>query len=152
MDPLNNGSFLSLFFLLSAPLYSRLIEFASDMLMYLTAISESKMNTLIIDHCTKLYSNRLSILYRASLWCVWQHWVIFFEAHRWLNIDIFRYWRIAFIILVFKCANPSVFFVYLRSFQTNIITIYATNICEKCPSSIQCQDSNPRLHNMSLFP
>ena len=63
MDPLNNGFFLSLFFLLSAPLYSRLIEFASDMLMYLTAISESKMNTLIIDHCTKLYSNRLSILY-----------------------------------------------------------------------------------------
>ena len=28
------------------------------------------------------------------------------------------------------------------SFQTNIITILTTNICEKCPSSILCRDSN----------
>ena len=34
------------------------------------------------------------------------------------------------------------FFVYFRSFQTNIVTIFATNKCEKCPSSIRCRDSN----------
>ena len=36
------------------------------------------------------------------------------------------------------------FFVYFRSFQANIITIFTTNICEKSPSSIRCRDSNPR--------
>ena len=36
------------------------------------------------------------------------------------------------------------FIVYFRSVQTNVITIFITNICEKCPSSIQCRDSNPR--------
>ena len=30
-----------------------------------------------------------------------------------------------------KWANPSLFFVYFRSFQTNMITIFATNICKK---------------------
>ena len=35
------------------------------------------------------------------------------------------------------------FFVYFRSFQTNIVTpTFATNKCEKCPSSIRCRDSN----------
>ena len=40
--------------------------------------------------------------------------------------------------------QPGLFFVYFWSFQTNIITIFTTNICEKCPSSILCRDSNPR--------
>ena len=31
----------------------------------------------------------------------------------------------------FKWANPASFIVYFRSFQTNIITIFTTNICEK---------------------
>ena len=49
-----------------------------------------------------------------------------------------------------KWANPGLFFVYFRSFQTNI-TIFTTNICEKCPSSIWCRDSNPRpLEHKSL--
>ena len=34
------------------------------------------------------------------------------------------------------------FFVYFRSFQANI-TIFTANICEKCPPSIRCRDSNP---------
>ena len=42
-----------------------------------------------------------------------------------------------------KRANPGLFFVYLRSFQTKI-TIFTTHICGKCPSSIRCWDSNPR--------
>ena len=42
----------------------------------------------------------------------------------------------------FKWANPGLFLVYFRSFQTNIVTIFTTNKCEKCPSSIRCQDSN----------
>ena len=36
------------------------------------------------------------------------------------------------------------FFIYFSSFQTNLITIFTTNKCEKCPSSIRCWDSNPR--------
>ena len=43
-----------------------------------------------------------------------------------------------------KWANPGLFLVYFRSFQTNIITIFRKNNCEKCPSSIRCLDSNPR--------
>ena len=34
----------------------------------------------------------------------------------------------------------SLFLVYSK----NIITIFTTNICEKCPSSILYRDSNPR--------
>ena len=41
-------------------------------------------------------------------------------------------------------AACKVFFVYFRSFQTDIITIFTTNIFEKCPSSIRCQDWNPQ--------
>ena len=42
-------------------------------------------------------------------------------------------------------ANPGLFFVCFRSFQTNN-TIFNTNQCEKmsCPSSIRRRDSNPR--------
>ena len=32
----------------------------------------------------------------------------------------------------------------IRCFQTNIITIFPTNICEKCPSCRRYQDLNPR--------
>ena len=41
-----------------------------------------------------------------------------------------------------KMDQPVLFFVYFRSFQTNIITILTTNMCEKCPSSIWCRDLN----------
>ena len=46
----------------------------------------------------------------------------------------------------FKLANPGLFFVYFRSLQTNINTIFTTNQCEQtsCQSSIQCWDSNPQ--------
>ena len=45
-----------------------------------------------------------------------------------------------------KWASPGLFFVYFRSFQSNIITIFTTDQCEKmsCPSSIWRQDSNPQ--------
>ena len=36
------------------------------------------------------------------------------------------------------------FRLFSMFFQTNIITIFRTNQFEKCPSSIQCWDSNPR--------
>ena len=42
-----------------------------------------------------------------------------------------------------KWANPGLFFIYFWSFQTNIITIFTTNKCEKCPSSIRCWELNP---------
>ena len=39
--------------------------------------------------------------------------------------------------------HPRALFNLFSSFQTNI-TIFTTKICEKCPSSKQCWDSNPR--------
>ena len=39
--------------------------------------------------------------------------------------------------------TPASFIVCFQSFPTNI-TIFTTNICEKCPFSIPCWDSNPR--------
>ena len=45
----------------------------------------------------------------------------------------------------FKWANPGLFFIYFRSFQTNTI-IFTANQRGKmsCPSSIQSLDSNPQ--------
>ena len=52
---------------------------------------------------------------------------------------------LSIIILFFKkMGQPGLFFVYFWSFQTNIITIFTTNKCEKCPSRIWCQDLNPQ--------
>ena len=42
-----------------------------------------------------------------------------------------------------KWANPGLFFNLCLLFQTNI-TILTTNIWEKCPTSIWCQDLNPQ--------
>ena len=39
--------------------------------------------------------------------------------------------------------HPRPLFNLFSSFQTNI-TIFTSYICEKCPSSIQCLDSNPQ--------
>ena len=52
-----------------------------------------------------------------------------------------------------KWSNPSLFFVYFQSFQTNNRAL-TTNQCVKmsCPSSIQCQDSNLNYLNMSHLP
>ena len=54
-----------------------------------------------------------------------------FEAHRYL-------------VFSKKWANPDLFFIYFRSFQTNN-TIFTTNQCEKmsCPSSICRRGLNP---------
>ena len=40
--------------------------------------------------------------------------------------------------------TPASLIVYFWYLQRNIITIFTKNICEKCPSSIRCQDLNPR--------
>ena len=39
---------------------------------------------------------------------------------------------------------PASFIILFWSFQTNIITIFTTKICEKCSSSIQCRDLIPQ--------
>ena len=39
--------------------------------------------------------------------------------------------------------HPWPLFRLFQSFKTNI-AIFTTDICEKCPSSIQCWDLNPR--------
>ena len=47
------------------------------------------------------------------------------------------------LLLFFRCANPGLFLIYFRSFQANN-TIFTTNQCEKCPSSIWYRDLKPR--------
>ena len=42
-----------------------------------------------------------------------------------------------------RMGHPRPLFVYFRPVQTNI-AIFTTNICEECPASIWCCDSNPR--------
>ena len=66
-----------------------------------------------------------------------------FKAHsrfHWTP-DIASLWFPTLIFL--NGPNPASFIYYFLSFQTNIITIFITNICEKCPSSIRCRDLNP---------
>ena len=47
------------------------------------------------------------------------------------------------IVFLKKWAIPGLFFVYFRSFQTNINTILQQINVKKCPSSIRRWDSNP---------
>ena len=49
-----------------------------------------------------------------------------------------------------KGASPGLFLVYFWSYQTNIITIFTTNVCEKI--SIQYTVPGFELWNMSLLP
>ena len=47
------------------------------------------------------------------------------------------------ILSQYNNLEDGVFFIYFRLFQTDITT-FTTNIGEKGPSSIWCQDSNPQ--------
>ena len=51
-----------------------------------------------------------------------------------------------------KWANSGLFFVYFRSFSNKHHYNFTTNICEKCPSSIRCRDSNPRPSECESLP
>ena len=73
---------------------------------------------------------------------------------RWaVRKNCFRYcYTLLFYLFLFGCicwfflkkwANPGLFYHWFSVFS-NINTIFATNICEKCPSSMQCRDSNTR--------
>ena len=56
-------------------------------------------------------------------------------------------------IFVKKWANPGLFFIYFRSFQTNN-TIFTTYQCDKmyCPFRIRRRDSNPQPLDVSILP
>ena len=41
-----------------------------------------------------------------------------------------------------RMGSPRPLLKFFSSFQTNINTFFTTKICEKCPSSIWCWDSN----------
>ena len=83
-------------------------------------------------------------------------WARLFYLTRWLCVLSLLTWQTTkcmFMLSIglsnynscfLKGLTPASFIVYFRSFQTTIITIFTTNICEKCPSSIWCGDSNPR--------
>ena len=48
------------------------------------------------------------------------------------------------VFLLKNGPTPASFIVYFQSFRTSIITVFTTNICDNCPSTISCQNSNPR--------
>ena len=52
---------------------------------------------------------------------------------------------------VFRWVIPCLFLVYFRSFSNNHYNLYNKS-SEKCPSSIQCWDSNTRLLKTNLLP
>ena len=89
-----------------------------------------------------LYNSMLIILFLSFLP------PLLFEMFLCLFPSFFFFMYLPFF---FQWANAGLFFVYFWSFQTNI-TIFATNQCEKCPSSIQCQDSNPQPLKHELSP
>ena len=64
------------------------------------------------------------------------------------SFQISALWGLAinfkFYLFLKNGPTPASFIVYFRSFQTNIITNFTTNKCEKCPPSTRCWDSNPR--------
>ena len=53
--------------------------------------------------------------------------------------------------LLKKWANPGLFFIYFRSFQTNN-TIFTTKQCEKNMSTIWSRDSNPQPYKHESSP
>ena len=55
-------------------------------------------------------------------------------------------------ILFLTGPTPASFSLIFGLFQTNIITIFTTNISEKCPSCIWCQDSNPQPLELESLP
>ena len=63
----------------------------------------------------------------------------------WLDcLQLPAYFHLSFYVLFYKkWANPGLFLFIFGLFQTNN-TIFTTNQCEKCPSSIRRWDSNPR--------
>ena len=61
-----------------------------------------------------------------------------------------QYYFIAFYYFL-KWANPGLFSIYFRSFQTNFTT-FTTNKCEKYPSNIWRRESNPRLLERQSLP
>ena len=67
------------------------------------------------------------------------------------HTDASQFERMLFSFFFKKMANPSLFFIYFRSFQTNF-TIFTTNKCEKCPSSIWHRVSNTRPLDRECLP
>ena len=58
--------------------------------------------------------------------------------------------QVTVIILFKKWDNPGLFFVYFWSFQTNIITIFTTNICENVYPVNSAGNQTHDLWHMSL--
>ena len=75
-----------------------------------------------------------------SVWMCHKSWCV--AIKRCLDFDCFCFRKME-IVFFKKTGQLRPLFVYFWSFQTNN-TIFATNQCEKCPSSIRRWDSNSR--------
>ena len=81
----------------------------------------------------------------------YQYCYYHFEHYLWLVLLCSAPIHLVPFVCFLKWANPGLFFVYFRSFQTST-TIFTTNQCEKCPSSIWGWDSNPQPLKHELSP
>ena len=135
------------------PFYKRLFDTMSQVIMPLDKTSSDEMSLdkmevgkMPLDKMSfdKISSGKMPLDGILPSHCSHTSLLTTLSCHT--NVNIFF---TNFFLL--KWANPGLFFIYFQSFQTNFITIYTTNTCEKCPSSKQCRDSNPRpLERVSL--
>ena len=86
--------------------------------------------------CSLTNLHGTDLLIDKFTWNRFAHWQIYLE-------QMLHQCRFISCLYFFKWAIPGLFFVYFRSFQTNF-TIFTTNKCEKCPSSIRRRESNPQ--------
>ena len=80
------------------------------------------------------FTLKLPKIFRSRFTWYW-HWQTFWKVQSVAKSDGLSQNKTSGQSYFFKWANPGLFFVYFWSFQTNIITIFTTNICEKCPSN-----------------
>ena len=67
--------------------------------------------------------------------------VVIIQSEMRLQIKYEQETRLFFSSRSLLC-KPGLFYHFFWSFQTNMIIIFTTNVCEKCPSSIWCLESN----------
>ena len=95
---------------------------------------QTSLTTLSIGHLflSKLMQKEffLSLLY--NLFVVESLQQVHWSSDLYTEISWYTRW----VFFKKKWANPGLFIVYFQYFQTNIIRIFTTNICEKSPSSI----------------
>ena len=91
------------------------------------------------------YTQKEKKLFRFICSCIWRNFAV--------TVRFRVYYLMSQIFFILIGPTPASFIIYFRSFQTNIITIFATNICEKNVHPVYgIKNWTHNLRNVSLFP